>query len=72
MMESQWARLLAALRGRPGSRHLFEEYARLAELPRGGADHWRRIEKLARQWIARSDRRRGRPPTPLPPAGEWP
>ena len=75
LIEAQWVRVLATLRGRPGSRELFEAY--LKQAPEGGpwsedpAAVWERIEARARRTVARWDAARGGPPKDLPATARW-
>lgn len=71
LIEAQWARVIAALRGRPGSRELFESYLAAAGRDDHRGELWRRIETRARQTVARWDAQRGGPPADLPASARW-
>ncbi len=58
MAESQWARILGALRLVPGSREMFQNYARLAPITIAVEDAWPRVEARAKAHFQEWDRRR--------------
>ena len=71
LIDAQWVRVIATLRGREGSRALFEEYLDLVGRSDPDGSRWERIEARARETVRRWDGRRGGPPPDLPEVARW-
>ena len=72
LIEAQWVRVIATLRGRPGARELYEAYAReTGTAIRESERQWEQIERRARRTVARWDAKRGGPPLDLPASARW-